>query len=110
MVGMCVFCCVLCFNINSYVENQCGEKQLNRYKVPAGTKNSAGRTFQVGTYLAALIFYVGINNERQTQTQHKHPHHGGLPPPPAARILQLDPIWRKPDAGEGLWEGRGEAI
>ena len=37
--------------------------------------------------------------------KHKHPHHGGLPPPPAVRILQLDPIQRKPDADEGLGGG-----
>jgi len=42
--------------------------------------------------------------------KHKHSHHGGLPPPPAARILQLDPIRRKHDAGEGLGKGAAEAI
>ena len=68
------------------------------------------RTLQVGTYLAALIFYVGINIKTQTQHTTKHPHHGELPPPPAARILWLDPIRRKPDAGEGLGEGAVEAI
>jgi len=57
-----------------------------------------------------LIFYVGINIKTQTQHTTKHPHHGELPPPPAARILWLDPIRRKPDAGEGLGKRAAEAI
>ena len=36
--------------------------------------------------------------------------HGELPPPPAARFLQLDPIQRKHNADEGLGEGSVEAI
>ncbi len=36
--------------------------------------------------------------------------HGELPPPPVARILQLIPIRREPNAGEWLGEGSVEAI
>ena len=69
------------------------------------------RTFQVSTYLAALIFYVGINMKTQPTTQkHNNQHHGELPPPPAARILQLYTIRNKHDAGEGFGEGAVEAI
>jgi hypothetical protein len=43
-------------------------------------------------------------------TTRKQHHHGELPLPPAAWILQLDPIQRKHDADEGLGEGSVEAI
>jgi len=55
-------------------------------------------------------FYVGISTKTQNTTKNTHPHHGELPPPPAARILQLDRIRRKPDADEGFGEGEVEAI
>jgi hypothetical protein len=48
----------------------------------------------------STFFAIGELN-----TTHKQHHHGELPPPPVARILQLDPIQRKPDADEGLGEG-----
>jgi len=55
-------------------------------------------------------FYVGIRTKTQNTTKNTHPHHGELPPPPAARILQLDRIRRKPDEDEGFGEGAVEAI
>jgi hypothetical protein len=42
--------------------------------------------------------------------QHNHPHHGERPPPPAARILRLDPIQRNHKVDELLGEGVVEAI
>ena len=47
---------------------------------------------------------------QHTTQKHNNEHHGELPPPPAAQILQLETIRRKPDAGEGLGEGAGEAV
>ena len=47
---------------------------------------------------------------QHTTQKHNNQHHGELPPPPAARILQLYPISNKHDAGEGLGEGAVEAI
>ena len=47
---------------------------------------------------------------QQTTQKHNNQHHGELPRPPAARILQLYQIRRKPDAGEGFGEGAVEAI
>ena len=47
---------------------------------------------------------------QHTTQKHNNQHHGELPPPPAARILQLYPICNKHDAGEGLGEGAVEAI
>ena len=73
-------------------------------------RRDQNHTFQVGTYLVALIFYVGINIKTQHTTKNTHPHHGELPPPPAAWILQLDQIRRKPDADKGLGKGAAEAI
>ena len=55
-------------------------------------------------------FYVGISTKTQNTTKNTHPHHGELPPPPAAWILQLDRIRRKPDADEGFGEGAVKAI
>ena len=58
-----------------------------------------------------MIFYVGINMKTQHTTQKQNnQHHGELPSPPAARILQLYPIFNKHDTGEGLGEGAVEAI
>jgi len=57
-----------------------------------------------------VFLYVGINIKHNTRHKNKHPHHGELPPPTAARILWLDPIQRKGDADEGMVEGEGEAI
>ena len=45
-----------------------------------------------------------------TTQKHNNQHHGELPPPPAARILQLYTIRNKHDAGEGFGEGAVEAI
>ena len=53
-----------------------------------------------------MFFLVSAAQPQPTNNQ----HHGELPPPPAARILQLDQIQRKPDADEGLGEGAVEAI
>ena len=52
----------------------------------------------------------GFWQEQKTLTKHNNQHHGELPPPPAARILQLDTIWNKHDAGEWFGEGAVEAI
>ena len=76
-----------------------------------GFGGKRNRTTQGGRYIFPPVFlYVGINIKTQHTTKNTHPHHGELPPPPAARILQLDQIQRKPDADEGLGEGAVEAI
>jgi hypothetical protein len=48
--------------------------------------------------------------KHNTQHTNKHPHHGELPPPTAARILWLEPIQRKGGADKNMVEGEGEAI
>jgi hypothetical protein len=56
--------------------------------------------------LTAIGFWWNV----KTPTKHKNLHHGELLPPPAAQILQLDLIRRKPVADKGLGEGGIEAI
>ncbi len=70
--------------------------------VPAGTKNYPSVDFLRRN---STFFLVSAHT-----TTHKQHLHGELLPPPAARILQLDPIRRKPDADEGLGVGSVEAI
>ena len=59
------------------------------------------------------IVYLGIpgsGGNLKTPGKHKNHHHGERPPPLAARILQLIPIRRKPNADKWSGEGAIEAI
>ena len=59
MVGMCVFCCVLCFNINSYVENQRGE--IRTY-----FKSTTGRVFGSRRNLIAVKLLRGYMTQQSS--------------------------------------------
>jgi hypothetical protein len=57
-----------------------------------------------------FLLLTRFNSHLKTPTKHKNRHHGKHPPPLVARILQLLPIRREPNADEWLGECTVEAI
>jgi hypothetical protein len=99
---------------------RCGPKQIHSSLESQGLANQNGGPTRQGVGRALLILVRKISgtyrimgifpSSLKTPTKHKNPHHGELPPPLVAWILQLLPIRRKPNADEWLGEGSVEAI